>query len=883
MTPIKDILDLSNKDYANYISNLLSEEDAIYLIDEIDDQLIEIVNTNPAEVERICEINSVVFEQLTQDELRNHILGYNYNTLMIAVINQNNIKKSKSVFIEGIIFCQENLQYGPGKSLSQNIFHLFESSQIPVDEAPFYLSKINEFYKALEKHEDSIKALCAAANFFADASAFQSAYRAIHDAQIIASTHQNMEHSQIHILETQGMVALIEGDLNCADIEFQKCFKIYEIINEAPSFELRANTGLVKLRQKDYKSAKEIYETLLNIYTELSEDVQISQIKTNLLVCYRELGEIKSLENLSQEIESDIIGFNLEVRIEARLILAKTYFQINRYIEGATQLKAACIDVQQQVDQYQRLHYRRGVREQYVRRIKHMLLSVSNSGAAAEILHIITLCCSNALLDWLSVLEWAEHVQQSKTVTDSFKKLLSAKINSLIDYGAPFLYGFREKYDDPFEQANGKLVEIVGENTAGALDYSLPWREFNELTSQICQEHSLPSPFESATIQNCTNLLESKQASTAFLFSITTKDACIIIFIIEGKYFKTEISTKSVFQFSQALYGYQRLSIDRPAFHTELNAIQNKMEPAMNKIIDAIVNSSILEVIFVPDYFTEGLPILASLLINDHIRLRIKDSRFTFRNCPALKEQLLESSFNGPGIFISNSDERLELSESEKSIVKSAFSGQTFTELDLKNDKLDFSQSPLNESYLLHMSTHSSPANKFTDPMFVSTSTDISKNSIWLESVQRESNNLQLTIVFLNGCNTGTTSNSNYFKQFFTNEKVGLSSIFLLNRKCSVIATQWNEPESISYIFSVLFYKRLCTERTANRSFILALLDLYELTKEDTIALLSEIVDEGLREQKSNLYRYSPSSFPFRNTYILGMFQCFSLLSTNST
>ena len=883
MTSIKDILNLSNKNYANYISNLLREEDAIYLIDEIDDQLIEIVNADPAEVERICKINSAVFKQSTQDELRNHILAYNYNTLMIAIMNQNNFTESKSVFIEGISFCQENLQYGPGKSLSQNIFHLFESSQIPVDEAPFYLSKINEFYKALGKHEDSIIALCTAANYFADASAFQSAYRAIHDAQQIASSNPKLIRSQIRILETQGMVALTEGDLDSADTEFEKCFKIYKAINETPAFELTANAALVKMRRGEYESAKDIYEPLLNVQKGPSEYLHISQIKINLLVCYRELGDIKSLEDLSQQIESDIAGFNLEVRIEARLILAKTYFQINRDIEGTKQLKAACIDVQQQVDQYQRLHYRRGVREQYVRRIKHMLLCVSDSGVASEIMHILTLCCSNALLDWLSVLDWAENVQQSKTVPDSSKKQLSSKIKNLVDYGTPFLYGFREKYDDPFEQANGELAEKVGESTARALDYSLPWREFNDLTSQICQENSLPSPFEGATIQNSTNLLGSKQASTAFLFSITTKDACIIIFIIEGKYLKTEISTKSVLQFFQALYGYQRLSIDRPAFHTELYAIQKEMEPAMNKIVDAIANSSILEVIFVPDYFTEGLPILASLLVNDHIRLRIKDSRFTFRNCPALKEQLLESSSNGPGIFISNSDERLELSESEKSIVKRAFAGQTFTELDLKNDKLDFSQSPLNESFLLHMSTHSSPANKFTDPMFVSTSTDISKNSIWLESVQRESNNLQLMIVFLNGCNTGTTSNSNYFKQFFTNEKVGLSSVFLLNRKCSVIATQWNEPESISYIFSVLFYKRLCTERTADRSFILALLDLYELTKEDTIALLSEIVDEGLREQKSNLYRNSPSSFPFRNTYILGMFQCFSLLSKNST
>lgn len=882
MVSDNDILNLSDKDYSIYISNLLKEEDAIYLIDEIDDQLLEIVKTHPAEVERLCKINSAVFAQVPQDELRNNILAYNFNTLMIASISQSNIKEAKAIFIKGIVHCKETNQYSAGKSLSQNIFHLFESAQIAVDEAPFLLSKITEFYKVLGKHKDSIEALCAAAQYFADVSAFQPAYRAIYDAQEIAKETKNMEKSQILILETNGRVALAEGDLNCADIEFQKCLEIYKYINEPPSFELRANIALVKLRQKDYLAAKEIYELLITIHTESPDDIHTMQIKTNLLVCYRELRESESFENLSRLIEAEIGAFNLEFRIEARLILAKSYFQIDKGTQGSIQLKTACIDVQEQIDQYYRLHYRRGVRERYLPRVRHMLPYLNNSGNSEDIVYMLASCSSNALLDWLSVLEWVDHVKQSEKIALSQKQELAVKIKELINYGTPFLYGYREKYDDPFEQANNDLASKVGEEIARATDYSLPWREFNYLVSHICQEYTLPSPFAGATIQNCVDLLTKKQlSSSGFLFSFICNEISVIILLYKNKFLKVEIPTTSIFEFSTALYKYQHDTIERNQFNNDLNSLNSILEPAVSEIIDTLINNPISEIVFVPDYFTEGLPLLPIIIANDQLRLRINHSTLSFRSCPALKQGLDASSFSGPGVFVSNSDESLKLVESEKYIIKKALKEQSLLEIDLEKDEIDFSEQPLKKCSLFHLSTHNIPASSFTDPFFVSTSLDTSKNGIWLESIQRESNQFQFTLAVLNGCNTGTTSNWNYFKSFLTNEKVGMTSLFILNRQCTVVATQWNEPDIISYIFTSVLYKRLSKEKNYGRAFILALLDLYELSKVDAINLLSEISDESLREEKSNMLRRAPVDFPFRNTYTLGMFQCFSLIPKN--
>jgi antirestriction protein len=200
---VDEILSLSDEDYTIYVGNLL-KEDALYKMDELDDELLKTVDKRPVDVERICRINSVVFAKLDKNDVSTLLLAYNFNTLMIAAICQNNISESKSIFLEGIGLCRDNKYYEAGKSLSQNVFRLFTSGQMAHDEAPYFLTKITEFYNALEKHKDTMEALCAAALYFADASAFQSAYRAIHDAQQIALAHK-MLHPQIQILETQGM------------------------------------------------------------------------------------------------------------------------------------------------------------------------------------------------------------------------------------------------------------------------------------------------------------------------------------------------------------------------------------------------------------------------------------------------------------------------------------------------------------------------------------------------------------------------------------------------------------------------------------------------------------------------------------------------------
>lgn len=878
---IDEIFGLSEEEYRSYLADLLQNEYAIYDIDELDDELLKVIDTHPEAVERICRINHTVFSELLDDDLRISLLAYNYNSLMAAVIRLNNIPEAKSIFRDGIAHCVDNKHYEAGYSISRNLFRIFSFNQFPVDEAPYFLAQVTEFYKALGKHQDIVEVLCAAASYFSEASAFQSAYRALHDAQEIAVLHQ-LSRCHLQILETQGMVALAEGDLSCADSEFEKCFDFYKELNETPPFNLSANAALVKLRNHDYVSAKNIYKSLLDSINDESDVSQFFLIKINLLVCYRELNDKVAVDELSPQIEHDLELYEIDDRVEARLILAKTYIHFQEISQVANNLKCACIEIQLLIDKYQRLHYRRGVREQYLRRIRPMLMSLEPSGSVDDVLHALVLCSSNALLDWFSVLEWTDLIKQSETVSTAIKEELSTNIEVLIRFGTPFLYGFREKYDDPFELASGNLSEKLGEHVARSLDYSLPWREFNDLVTRICQAYGFPSPCEGATIQHGVEILNQRLATgTAFLFSFACSNGCVFVFIIGGRYFKTSILIDNVRQFYKALYRYQRGETSRGTFHAELIHLQKSLEPTMAMVVNLLESNAISELVLLADHLTEGFPIVPSILASEKLRLRVKELGFVIRTCPAIKEGLADFPVSGPAFLISNSEERLNLAESELAQIKIAFLGQDYFELDLQKEDVDFSRPSLNSAKHLHMVTHSIPANTFKDPFFISTSTDSTKNGVWLESVQREAHKLQFTLVVLNGCNTGTTSNWNYFKRFSTNEKVGLSSAFLLNRRCSVIATQWNEPENVGYIFSTLFYKRLIDQPMAVNAYALALVDLYELTKEDAIALLDKISDEKTRVDQCATLKRAQTDFPFRNHYFLGMFQFYSLLNVS--
>jgi len=81
---IEEIVSLSDDAYAEYVGTLANIQDGYWVLDEIDDALLKIVEQQPENVERICGINSKIFEDLRDNHMRVHLIGYNFNTKLIA-------------------------------------------------------------------------------------------------------------------------------------------------------------------------------------------------------------------------------------------------------------------------------------------------------------------------------------------------------------------------------------------------------------------------------------------------------------------------------------------------------------------------------------------------------------------------------------------------------------------------------------------------------------------------------------------------------------------------------------------------------------------------------------------------------------------------------
>jgi len=229
-------------------------------------------------------------------------------------------------------------------------------------------------------------------------------------------------------------------------------------------------------------------------------------------------------------------------------------------------------------------------------------------------------------------------------------------------------------------------------------------------------------------------------------------------------------------------------------------------------------------------------------------------------------------------LAVIDSRNRLELDKSELECLHHLKEAESvFLEHDLAHKKLDFTDVPLKNTDVLHVTKHCVPTRIFTDPAFSSTSTAIG-SGIELESIQREAHNLSYSLVFLNGCNTATSSNWNYFKHFQTNEQISLLSTFLLNQKSSVIATHWNLVEVLGFVFTFLFYRHFFRCFCSDRAFALAISDLYDLTREEAIEVVNQIANTNDREKRVAALRDSPLSHPFRSPYCTGVYSISSLI-----
>jgi len=860
--------------YSTVLKDALSNSISDTYLDEIDDILLELCERDPDRVEQICYINLEHYHKYYRELL----YGYTLNTLLKALIIKKETQKIMQYFVQSIKFSIDNDLYEVGKSITENVKNAFRPDIFKQDECLEILNYNVRFFKKFEKYSECITSMCDAAFYFSSLGASQSAYRILAHAQDIA-INNNLLKDQAKILEAQSIVAYEEQDFQYAEKHFEKAINLLNHLKEPVPESLLTNLATAKMNLGKYKDAKLIFKNIVNANNFSDASVKC-QVMMNLSVCQRETGEIENAINAIEEIISSFDKLsNLELQIEAHLIASKTYIKANNYQESLRHLTLSVKLIDDQLNGVNRLHYRRGIRERYISRIKSLLFELPHTGNIEEILSPLIFTKCNVFSDWLSVLDWCENIFQDKSIEDKIRVELREKLEKVINLGAPVLYGFREKYDDPFESlvefADNKEMKKIFKAAA----YHLPWQEFDLIMQDIQNNITCKSPFENSTITTIEETIRNKISTGAYLlFVFTDAKYCHLISIFKEQYRIISFPSRPFIVFYVMLLKYQKREVTIRQLISELSKSIQRLSDNFRDLFDDITKFKPTELIIFPDSKSNMLPMIPTIISNEKARVLLKESGFKIKYCPILYKQTNQyiQSQNFFGIW--DSSNNLLLSKEELELASNILELKKHHILDLSESEINPNDPNLKHADIIHIAKHGYPISNFTDPVFATVAGPLSKNSVSLEEIQRVFWEYNYNTVVLNACDTSDITNRNYFKSFKTNEVISYSSIFLLNRKSEVISTSWPVSDIVAYIFSFIFYKNLSKGYSLASAYSLSIVNLFGITKDEILKILSHIKNNRVKEQEINQFINLKGKYPFRNLYCYGGYILNSLL-----
>jgi len=255
--------------------------------------------------------------------------------------------------------------------------------------------------------------------------------------------------------------------------------------------------------------------TQVKIFNSLVDSSNITlkfNCKLNLSICYRYDGDINKSLQLLEEIEYIEVN-NIDYDIEYHLVYAKTLIEAKMYTESILHLKHAVSDMDNLISTVIKLHFRRGVREKYIKRLELLILSIPSQYLDKNALYVISFTRSNQTSDWLYLLAWCDDIYSNPLITKQEKENLATKINNVASNGAPFLYGMREKYDD-FYPTNFDAWR---------------WDELALLTNELVHKYSLNEPQSKSKALNISKLMKHRLNDNSMIISFISLNSKIMI------------------------------------------------------------------------------------------------------------------------------------------------------------------------------------------------------------------------------------------------------------------------------------------------------------------------------------------------------------------
>ena len=292
-----------------------------------------------------------------------------------------------------------------------------------------------------KRFSSAIGRLITASQFFSRFGAYQSAYRALAEAETIARA--NFLHRDLaRVVFALSVVASDEGDKGFAEKHFAKAIQLLEerSLPVPASYRLNHASMLMQLDKPD--EAEPIFESMLK---QTSDARTKFALLTNLAICKR---TTTSLQASVDEIRKgqEFIGHctHPEEIAEFHLVAAKTFLLTRDGKKASRHIERALDAINMLISAAARLHYRRGVRENYVPRIRSMVRPCFDLGMRKSLLACLAFAFNSTAADWCHYLEWCEASLKDDLVPKWLKQRLMEALKKITDFGPPVVGLSRE-------------------------------------------------------------------------------------------------------------------------------------------------------------------------------------------------------------------------------------------------------------------------------------------------------------------------------------------------------------------------------------------------------------------------------------------------------
>lgn len=719
-----------------------------------------------------------------------------------------------------------------------------------LDQRPRILAGITSVLHRYSQFEEMGDIYLEAAMLYSRHNASQAAYRSVNDAESIARKIRSLP-LFARTYKTAAAVAAEEADFAWSIGAARKAMKAYRLARIEPPIDLLSNLAVAQMNLDQLEPAIANFKIALRQMPETG--AMHSAVRVNLAACLRRIGDFDGAAAELARAEAEAIDKAWpDSALELAFGKAKLAEALNDPSGLAQHLREITIGVDATLVEVLRLHHRRGIRERYIPRIEALLRSLPDQGNAGDALLPLVTSRGSAFGDWLAILTWADLILEDCAVPPAVAQELTATLRLLRNLGVPHLFGFREKYDDPWEPGN----------------FQSPWDTLSQIGAKLVGI-GMPRAVEWASSRQQAALCSLRLAENHCLMMMTyAGENALLWYLIGGHYNRRPISLDVLAAWEAAQFRYAAGEASRSDFTSAIDQLTRAVGPIVDPIFEEVAAAGCQSVRFIQD-FTSGLPLTMLALRNKYLSERMESGQFEVRIVPAMHGPLQSKTVQSKSVAaIVDPEEDLILAPFEGAALTAAArlprAAVITTETEGNLEEL------LAGHDILIVSTHGNSLQFFTDAHFARLGSPGRPHPIRVASLQEAAPDLELSLAVLNTCYSGSASARNYQRRFRTSDAVAIPNLFLLNRRAVAVAGSWKISDTASFMFASLIGDGLKRQLEPSAASASAIAQLRKLPKAAAVQILETNLDRDTLKKAVVRLSGAPDDGMFSHPYFTG-------------